>query len=274
MHACAIQRPQSRAGHERSRRVQVTSPLSRPRPTQPPPPGDDTLLLSSLGVGTYLGADDEGTDEAQLCALLYSVTHGWNVIDTGGWADGWRDDWCLVWCLGSVFGGARGGAFVHCQHPSRLNESTRPPLKNAASNYRGGRAEATVGRALALLLSGTRMGDFRGGGVMVTRDALFISTKVGFVDPDLRLRAAATPFVAKGSQADVAGPALQRGIGGGRAAAARRRALLEAAEAAGAASSSGGAGAAADAASAATAAATIPDPPALHLKPAEVRRLL
>jgi len=51
--------------------------------TQPQPPGDDTLLLSSLGVGTYLGAEDEAADEAQLCALLYSVMRGWNVIDTG-----------------------------------------------------------------------------------------------------------------------------------------------------------------------------------------------
>jgi hypothetical protein len=46
--------------------------------------GEDTLLISSLGVGTYMGTPDAATDEAQLCALVYSVTRGWNLIDTGG----------------------------------------------------------------------------------------------------------------------------------------------------------------------------------------------
>lgn len=44
---------------------------------------DAPLFLSSLGTGTYLGKDDVKTDDAVTAALLFSVTHGWNVIDTG-----------------------------------------------------------------------------------------------------------------------------------------------------------------------------------------------
>lgn len=36
-----------------------------------------------MGMGTYLGETDTQTDEAVVDAVLYSVTHGWNVIDTG-----------------------------------------------------------------------------------------------------------------------------------------------------------------------------------------------
>lgn len=53
----------------------------------------------------------------------------------------------------------------------------------AAANYRGGRSEATLGRALSLLLAGSHMADFRGGSATVTRDALFISTKVRAAAP-------------------------------------------------------------------------------------------
>jgi aryl-alcohol dehydrogenase-like predicted oxidoreductase len=45
-----------------------------------------TLKLSSLGLGTYLGAADDATDEQVLAAVLYSATRGWNVIDTGALA--------------------------------------------------------------------------------------------------------------------------------------------------------------------------------------------
>lgn len=44
---------------------------------------EETILLSSLGMGTYLGEADDLTDEQTLCALLFTITHGWNVIDTG-----------------------------------------------------------------------------------------------------------------------------------------------------------------------------------------------
>jgi hypothetical protein len=38
-------------------------------------------------MGTYLGPEDEGTDEAVLRAILYSTYRGWNVIDTGSHGD-------------------------------------------------------------------------------------------------------------------------------------------------------------------------------------------
>lgn len=44
--------------------------------------GEDALRLSSLGTGTHLGDLDTRTDEAVESAIIYSVTHGWNVIDT------------------------------------------------------------------------------------------------------------------------------------------------------------------------------------------------
>lgn len=41
------------------------------------------LQLGSLGLGTYLGAADDATDEQVIAAVMYSATRGWNVIDTG-----------------------------------------------------------------------------------------------------------------------------------------------------------------------------------------------
>jgi aryl-alcohol dehydrogenase-like predicted oxidoreductase len=40
------------------------------------------LKLSSIGVGTYMGADDDDTDEQVVSATLLSVARGVNVIDT------------------------------------------------------------------------------------------------------------------------------------------------------------------------------------------------
>ena len=60
----------------------TTPPFALPWPPQTKK-GTRTLLLSSLGTGTYLGPADASGDEPQLCALLYSVSRGWNVIDTG-----------------------------------------------------------------------------------------------------------------------------------------------------------------------------------------------
>lgn len=62
--------------------------------------GDDTLLLSSLGVGTYMGDEDAATDEAQLSAILYSVMRGWNVLDTGARLCA-RSSCCAVLCVHS-----------------------------------------------------------------------------------------------------------------------------------------------------------------------------
>eukprot|EP00877_Chromochloris_zofingiensis_P007465 jgi/Chrzof1/2972/Cz12g06160.t1 len=104
---------------------------------QPEGKEEETILLSSLGMGTYLGEADDLTDEQTLCALLFTITHGWNVIDT-------------------------------------------------ASNYRNGRAESTVGKALSLLLAGIHASDFAKGRADVTRDALFISTKAGYLSPTLQ----------------------------------------------------------------------------------------
>lgn len=59
-------------------------------------------------------------------------------------------------------------------------------MRHAASNYRNGRAESTVGKALSLLLAGIHASDFAKGRADVTRDALFISTKAGYLSPTLQ----------------------------------------------------------------------------------------
>ena len=52
-------------------------------PPSPPLTGPSGLMLGSMGTGTYLGDPDARTDEAVTTAVIYSVAHGWNVIDTG-----------------------------------------------------------------------------------------------------------------------------------------------------------------------------------------------
>lgn len=89
--------------------------------------GDPWLSLSSMGIGTYLGAEDDETDELVTAAVITSVHKGWNVIDT-------------------------------------------------ASNYRGGRGEKAVGHALTALRH--KLG--------LTREMLFISTKAGFLQDDVK----------------------------------------------------------------------------------------
>ncbi len=84
------------------------------------------LTLSSLGIGTYLGAADASTDEAVRSATLRTLSSGAvNVVDT-------------------------------------------------AINYRGQRAERSVGRALA---EGIRSGSF-------SREGIFLSSKIGYLAPD------------------------------------------------------------------------------------------
>ena len=80
------------------------------------------MHLSSLGIGTYLGAADDATDRRYEDAIVEAVRQGINVIDT-------------------------------------------------ASNYRRGRAEAVVGRALRQLME---IGE-------VYRSEVLLSSKVGFV---------------------------------------------------------------------------------------------
>jgi aryl-alcohol dehydrogenase-like predicted oxidoreductase len=55
-------------------------------------------------------------------------------------------------------------------------------VRRAAPNYRDGRAEASIGRALSLLLVGSKAEEFPEGRAEVTRDALFISSKAGFLN--------------------------------------------------------------------------------------------
>ncbi|KAK9862643.1 hypothetical protein WJX84_010934 [Apatococcus fuscideae] len=97
--------------------------------------GPGWLMLGSLGSGTYLGNEDEETDERVACGIIAGIGHGWNVIDT-------------------------------------------------ASNYRNGRAELAVGRALRAV----RASPF------IEREMLFVSTKAGFVAEHLLkgLRSAGT----------------------------------------------------------------------------------
>jgi len=84
------------------------------------------LTLSSLGVGTYLGAPDAATDRAVEEAVGVSIVSGRvNVVDT-------------------------------------------------AHNYRYQKAERAVGRALARAVAAGR----------VEREAVFVSTKVGYLAPD------------------------------------------------------------------------------------------
>ena len=148
------------------------------------------LTLSSLGMGTYLGAIDDATDEQVLSALLYSVTRGWNVIDTGASALRIPHRQCST--SGSALQERCSSAAASCQMnlaaalcclPVPLHDLTRPvpSLWSAAASYRDGRAEATVGRALMLLLVGSSAMDFPEGRAEVPRDALFISSKAGYL---------------------------------------------------------------------------------------------
>ncbi len=83
------------------------------------------LQLSSIGIGTYLGAVDDATDERYEAAIVEAVRRGINVIDT-------------------------------------------------ASNYRLGRSERAVGRALTTL---KEMGE-------IYRSEVLIASKAGFVAGD------------------------------------------------------------------------------------------
>ncbi len=80
------------------------------------------LQLSSVGIGTYMGAADDATDGRYEAAIVDAVRRGINVIDT-------------------------------------------------ASNYRQGRSERVVGRALAALME---MGE-------IYRSEVLIASKAGFV---------------------------------------------------------------------------------------------
>ncbi|KAA6425596.1 MAG: hypothetical protein FRX49_04493 [Trebouxia sp. A1-2] len=101
--------------------------------------GDPWLTLSTLGIGTYLGAEDIETDEQVAAAVITSVQQGWNVID-------------------------------------------------AASNYRGGRGERAIGYALTALHE--QLG--------LTREMLFISTKAGFLQDEVKHQLLKSRDIAEG----------------------------------------------------------------------------
>lgn len=58
-----------------------------------------------------------------------------------------------------------------------------PPLLSPAANYRNGHAEAAIGQALSLLLVGNSGQEFPESRLEVARDALFISSKAGYLTP-------------------------------------------------------------------------------------------
>jgi len=88
------------------------------------------LSLSNIGIGTYLGDPDSGTDELVKNAVKQSILSGINVIDT-------------------------------------------------AINYRGQKAERSVGKAISELIQEEK----------ISRDQLFLCTKNGYVtnDADVKL---------------------------------------------------------------------------------------
>src|SRR5678815_3872092 len=45
-------------------------------------PAKQELVLSSIGIGTYLGNADDATDLSYTCAIVRAVQLGVNVIDT------------------------------------------------------------------------------------------------------------------------------------------------------------------------------------------------
>lgn len=61
----------SRGGHAPGDASQPAAPIS-----------DQTLAVSSLGIGTYLGEPDDATDAAYTAAVIGAVESGFNVLDT------------------------------------------------------------------------------------------------------------------------------------------------------------------------------------------------
>jgi len=129
-------------------------------------PQDELLHISGMGMGTYLGEPDALTDEAVIAALLYTVTHGWNVVDTASnyrWGHGEKS--CGV-ALQALLAGDVQASFKH-RVQTRVNVGG-----SAADPLAAERLAAAAGR------SQQKGGD-------ITRDMLFIATKAGFTDPQL-----------------------------------------------------------------------------------------
>ncbi|MEW5301279.1 MAG: hypothetical protein WDW36_004147 [Sanguina aurantia] len=69
------------------------------------------LHLSSLGIGTYLGATDQRTDEAVTSAIIHSVMNGWNVIDTASMYRSGRAEITVGLALDSLLAGSTASTF-------------------------------------------------------------------------------------------------------------------------------------------------------------------
>ncbi|KAL6755522.1 hypothetical protein V8C86DRAFT_2676453 [Haematococcus lacustris] len=143
---------------------------------------EEALALSGLGVGTYLGEGDEATDEASVAALLYSVTHGWNVIDTASNYRSGHSEQALGTALDALLAGDEAASFSQGTVEAAAAlvnryEITPPPL---VSTLRGlakpeDLADVTATVTASVLHKGADL----------TRDMLFISTKAGFTTPGL-----------------------------------------------------------------------------------------
>jgi hypothetical protein len=84
---------------------------------------------------------------------------------------------------------ARLHACLLTQPPRSAHTACAPPAAcaaAAAANYRNGRAEAAIGRALSLLLVGNTGQEFPESRLEVARDALFISSKAGYLTPGVQ----------------------------------------------------------------------------------------
>ena len=73
--------------------------------------GPDWLMLGSLGSGTYLGNEDEETDELVACGIIAGIGHGWNVIDT---ASNYRNGRCAPLATYVVIQGVISAAGQAC----------------------------------------------------------------------------------------------------------------------------------------------------------------
>ncbi|KXZ45433.1 hypothetical protein GPECTOR_54g173 [Gonium pectorale] len=70
------------------------------------------LVLSSLGVGTYLGDMDARTDDKVAAAVIASVVAGWNVIDTASNYRWGRAESSIGSALDSLLAGAKASEFL------------------------------------------------------------------------------------------------------------------------------------------------------------------
>eukprot|EP00195_Chlamydomonas_chlamydogama_P005244 CAMPEP_0202907644 /NCGR_PEP_ID=MMETSP1392-20130828/43368_1 /ASSEMBLY_ACC=CAM_ASM_000868 /TAXON_ID=225041 /ORGANISM="Chlamydomonas chlamydogama, Strain SAG 11-48b" /LENGTH=441 /DNA_ID=CAMNT_0049596647 /DNA_START=275 /DNA_END=1600 /DNA_ORIENTATION=- len=127
---------------------------------------DEHLQLSSMGVGTYLGDVDRRTDEQVTTAVIHSVAHGWNIIDTASNYRLGHAEVSIGHALINLLGGNAAKEFfrdpIQARVPSPASVSPLPQY------------EVERMRQMDLAYQRASRSD-------ITRDMLFISTKAGFV---------------------------------------------------------------------------------------------